>query len=139
MVLKYSSIKIYKVRLPKENSLELNQKKSGELMSVTFIMSSFLFPMVGMTIDRYGCRVYLLLFSSALILISFILLAFFYPLFPLVILGIAYSLFGGIVWPTVSYLIRKENLVSKIFTIIVLIIVLVLYFAICMLFFLIFF
>lgn len=104
-------IKLYKFRLPKENSIELNQKKSGELMSVTFIMSSFLFPIVGMTIDRYGYRVYLLLFSSVLILIAFALFLFFYPFFPLVLLGIAYSMFGGIVWPTISYLIKKENLV----------------------------
>ena len=110
MVFRLFPNKIYKVRLPKENSIELNQKKSGELMSVTFIMSSFLFPIVGMTIDRYGKRVYLLLFSSVLILISFILFLLFYPFFPLVILGISYSLFGGIVWPTVSYLIKKENL-----------------------------
>jgi MFS family permease len=99
--------------LPKENSLELNQKKSGELMSITFLISSFSFPVVGMLIDRFGQRAYLLLVSSLLILISFVQLFFLYPFIPLVILGIAYSLFGGIVWPTISYLIKQQNLVCN--------------------------
>jgi len=102
-------------RLPKTNALERNQEIAGELMSVTFIISSLLFPVIGVLVDKIGLRIYFLMFSSLLIIISFILFLNIYPFFPLIILGVGYSLFGAIIWPTIAYLIEEKKLVIILF------------------------
>lgn len=81
-------------------------------MSTTFIISSLLFPIVGMMVDRIGMRIYFLFLSSILAIVAFILFLNIYPFIPLVLLGISYSLFGGIIWPTLAYLIEEKKLVK---------------------------
>ena len=97
--------------MPKSNSLEKNQEIAGSLMSVTFIISSLLFPIVGVLVDKIGLRIYFLILSSVLIIVSFVLFLNIYPFIPLVVLGMAYSLFGAIIWPSIAYLIEEKNLV----------------------------
>ena len=80
-------------------------------MSVTFIISSLLFPLVGVMIDKIGLRVYFLMLSAVLILISFVLFLHIYPLIPLVFLGVGYSLFGAIIWPSIAYMVEDNKLV----------------------------
>lgn len=112
MVNSKTKAKLNKIkRLPKTDSLERNQEIAGGLMSVTFIISSLLFPIIGVMVDKIGKRIYFLMLSSVLIISSFVLFLNMYPFVPLILLGIAYSFFGAVIWPTIAYLVEEKNLV----------------------------
>lgn len=81
-------------------------------MSITFIISSLLFPLVGVMVDKIGQRVYFLMLSAVLIILSFVLFLNIYPFVPLIILGVGYSFFGAIIWPTIAYLVEENKLVK---------------------------
>ncbi|EAR90770.2 MFS transporter (macronuclear) [Tetrahymena thermophila SB210] len=106
----FSSSILTDLWLPKENSVQRNQEIAGEMMSVPYIMACLLFPVFGLICDKYGQRVRLLIFSSFLTLISFILLPFVYPITSLAILGFSYAIFGAVIWPTVSYVVPSKRL-----------------------------
>ncbi len=58
-------------------------------------------------------RLYLLTLSSILIVLSYtFMLILETPYLSLIFLGLSYSLFGAIIWPTVSYIVRPNFLVK---------------------------
>ena len=58
--------------LPKQNQLLDNQKLSAQIMSIPFIISTILFPFVGLYVDKYGNRLYLLNLAVTISLIIFL-------------------------------------------------------------------
>jgi len=103
---------------------KIAQEKAGVYMSIPFMISGFLVPIFGLIIDRYGQRAYLTLFSSILGLISFASLYFIHPLFSLILLGITYSLFASVIWPAISLVVDKKDIViNKIYLKILIIII----------------
>eukprot|EP01017_Pseudomicrothorax_dubius_P025115 TRINITY_DN2680_c0_g3_i1.p1 TRINITY_DN2680_c0_g3~~TRINITY_DN2680_c0_g3_i1.p1 ORF type:complete len:481 (-),score=131.68 TRINITY_DN2680_c0_g3_i1:93-1535(-) len=96
--------------LPKDNTTEVNEELAARLMSIPFIISAVLFPFVGLLVDKFGRRVNLLLQAGILLLATHISFMFFYPAVPLIFLGLSYSLFGAIVWPTVAYIVQESAL-----------------------------
>lgn len=83
-------------------------------MSVPYITSCLLFPLFGFICDKYGQRVRLLILSSVLVFVSFLLLPFFYPVLSLSILGVSYAIFGAVIWPSVCYIVPSKRLVRGI-------------------------
>ena len=85
-------------------------------MGIPYIMACLLFPFFGFICDKYGKRVYLLIFASFLCFISFVLFPLFYPYVSLAILGFSYAIFGAVIWPAISYVVPKKRLVYFFFT-----------------------
>jgi MFS-type transporter involved in bile tolerance (Atg22 family) len=59
----------------------------GLAMALPFFISSLIIPFIGMSVDRFGKRGYLLIFSSFLGILTYILFIFSSPVLPLVLLG----------------------------------------------------
>ena len=72
-------------------------------MSIPYLLSAILSPFLGGAVDRVGKRGWLALFApSVLILVHLILgLTSLPPYFPLILQGVAYSVFSAALWPSV--------------------------------------
>jgi MFS family permease len=81
---------------------------AGHLMGIPFCLSVICFPIIGIILDKYGMRIHLLLTAGCMLCITLILLIFVYPIVPLILLGLSYSLFGAIVWSSVPYIVEKK-------------------------------
>ena len=97
-------------RLPSTNDTAENERIAGELMSIPFLTSALLFPIIGYTIDKYGKRTLFLILSALLVIAGHVTMLYIYPILPLILLGLGYSLFGGIVWPSVALVVNPKNL-----------------------------
>ncbi|EGR31964.1 major facilitator superfamily protein, putative, partial [Ichthyophthirius multifiliis] len=106
----FSSSILIELWLPQDNTLEKNQELAGEMMSIPYLMASFLFPLFGFICDKYGQRINLLIVASLLCLTSFIIFPILYPVISLSILGLSYAMFGAVIWPTISYIIPQKRL-----------------------------
>ena len=92
---------------------ELAQEKAGIYMSIPFIISGFLVPLFGSIIDKIGQRAYFTVFSSIMGLIAFGSLYYINPLYSLILIGITYSLFASVIWPAISLVVNKNEIVRK--------------------------
>lgn len=63
---------------------------------------------LGQIIDRYGKRAYLCIFSSFLMIITFILFYSITPIIPVILLGIGYSIFASVIWSTIPLIVQSE-------------------------------
>ena len=92
----------------------LAQEKAGMYMSIPFVISGFLVPLFGYTIDKVGQRAYLAVFSSIMGLIAFSSLYYINPLYSLILIGVTYSLFASVIWPAISLVVKKNEIVNNI-------------------------
>lgn len=84
--------------------------KAGIYMAIPFFIGALIIPVFGFIIDKYGKRAYLTLVSALLTSIVFLLFFFCDPLFPLILIGITYSMFAAVIWPSISLIISKPLL-----------------------------
>lgn len=99
-----------------------NERKSGMLMSVPDLISAVGSPLFGFLMDKLASskflrgkiRSYMLPLSGVLLIISHVcfLLNCFSPLVMLVFIGIAYSLFGSVMWPLVPEVVQNSDLLG---------------------------
>ena len=84
--------------------------QANSIMLTTYLMAGFLAPIMGAVIDRVGYRAALTAFASAAIIGVHALLAFTYlePVVPLVLLGIAYSIYAAALWPSVALVVEPK-------------------------------
>lgn len=89
---------------------------AGGITSIIMIASAIFAPIFGRMVDKLGRRVSIILFGSALMIPAYILMGFtnIYPVFPMLILGISFSLVPAALWPSVP-LIVKEGKVGTAF------------------------
>lgn len=82
--------------------------------SIPFVIATFLMPCVGYIVDKIGHRVHFLTASSLMAMIMFVLFNFnfIHPLFPLILFGITYSIYAGVIWPSLSITAIKERVVN---------------------------
>jgi len=83
-------------------------------MSIPFFISAFIIPMMGLITDKIGKRGHFLALSSILGLLSFGLFMIIPPITPIILLGLSFSIFAAVVWPSISLVIPHEILVKKI-------------------------
>lgn len=95
------------------------QEKAGLYMSIPFFISAFLVPIFGTIIDQYGKRAHLTLLSSMLGFASFALFFYLPAMYGLVLLGITYSMFASVIWPAISLVVKKSEVVSQFFSFLV--------------------
>ena len=84
------------------------RNKAGVYMSIPFIIGIFFVPLFGYLIDKFGKRAHLSLLSAILGLFCFFLFITITPLIPLIILGLTYSLFASVIWPSIAIVTTKE-------------------------------
>lgn len=77
-------------------------------MALPFLISAIIIPLIGMAIDKYGKRTYLLIIAAFFGIITHILFICVNPIYPLILMGISYSLFAAVLWPCVSIILPKE-------------------------------
>ena len=80
-------------------------------MALPFLISSFLIPLIGLFVDKKGKRITALIFSAFIGILTYVLFICFDPIFPLITLGIAYSIFCAVIWPSFSMIIPKDFIV----------------------------
>ncbi|KAJ3044011.1 hypothetical protein HDV00_003540 [Rhizophlyctis rosea] len=80
-------------------------------MSVPDTISAFLVPICGIFVDRYGHRASLLVLCSLVIasVHATLALTMIYPVFPLIFLGVSYSIYGVAIWPSIATIIQHEE------------------------------
>lgn len=84
---------------------------AGGITSIVMIASAILAPLFGRMVDKIGRRVSILLFGSAMMIPTYILMGFtnIYPAFPMIVLGLSFSLVPAALWPSVPLIVREEK------------------------------
>jgi Na+/melibiose symporter-like transporter len=87
---------------------------AGQLNSVLPFAAMFATPLIGLLVDKIGRRATLMAVGSFILLPVFPLLAYtdVTLYFPVVMLGIAFSLIPAIMWPAVAYIVEQNRLGS---------------------------
>ncbi|TPX57857.1 hypothetical protein PhCBS80983_g03535 [Powellomyces hirtus] len=84
---------------------------AGTVMSIPDTMSALLVPICGVLVDRYGGRASLLV-VCALVIASVhttLGLTMINPIYPLIFLGLSYSLYGVAIWPSIATIIQHQE------------------------------
>lgn len=97
------------------SSFNFNQIESGRLTSTVFLISAFLAPMWGFFCDKIGHRVTFCITSAAILTgahLMFIVLGqcnwCYIGAFPMVMIGLAYSIYVSALWPMVPYVVKPQ-------------------------------
>jgi MFS family permease len=69
-------------------------------------------PIFGYIVDRYGRRSLFMMFGSALIMPTFLLLAYtnIPPAIPMAMMGVAFALVPAVMWPALAYVVEPKRL-----------------------------
>ncbi len=96
------------------------EAQAGTIMSIPYIISACLSPILGGFVDHFGMRAVIATISPAVLVIVHIMLGFttVSPVGPLVGQGLAYSGFAAVVWPSVAMVV-DANLVGLAYGIVV--------------------
>lgn len=83
----------------------------ASLVSILSLSSMILVPAIGYAVDRRGRRATLLVWGAALMIPAHLSLGFanLHPLYPMMILGLSYSLVAAVVWPAVPLIVGSER------------------------------
>ncbi|KAJ3018833.1 hypothetical protein HKX48_002591 [Thoreauomyces humboldtii] len=84
---------------------------AGTVMSIPDTMSAILVPICGVLVDRYGGRASLLLLCALVIAAvhTCLGLTMINPVYPLILLGLSYSMYGVAIWPSVACIIQHRE------------------------------
>jgi MFS family permease len=92
------------------NALHKATETSGRVMSIPYIISACLSPLLGRMIDRIGRRATIASLASILLVAvhSSLALTRVNPVVPLIGQGIGYALYSSVLWPSVTLTVDKE-------------------------------
>lgn len=85
-----------------------SRNSAGMYMAIPFFMGIFFVPLFGYILDKVGKRAYFALLSAILGFLCFIMFYFLPPIIPLITLGMTYSLFASVIWPSIAIVTKKE-------------------------------
>ena len=89
---------------------------ASAIISITYAISAVFCPIFGFMVDKIGRRATLILLSSGIMVI--VHLAYMampdcdgcvYPPFPLVLLGIGYSIYASVMWASIPYIVEPRT------------------------------
>jgi len=86
------------------------QQKAGNVMSLIFLVSAFGTPPFGWVVDLVGMRTHFLLFSSVLVVATYVLISTMPPAASTLCLGIVYTIFAGALWPAFALTVPEPQL-----------------------------
>ncbi len=86
-------------------------KTAGGITSIIMIASAVLAPIFGWMVDRVGRRATIMLIGSLMMIPTYLLMGFtsIYPAWPMIVLGLAFSLVPAAMWPAVPLIVREER------------------------------
>lgn len=90
--------------------LASSQKQAALIMSIPYIISSVLSPIVGIGVDLYGMRAAIATFAPISLIAVHIYLAYtrVSPIGPLVGQGLAYTGFASVLWPAIPLVVEER-------------------------------
>ena len=93
------------------NAQEYATEKSGRIMSIPYIVSAFLSPFLGHFVDRVGYRSIFITLSPTILVVVHVVLGFSNasPIFPLILQGVAFSIFAAVIWPSVPLCVERKH------------------------------
>lgn len=86
-------------------------EQTGNMLGIPLIVSSILFPVFGLTIDKFGKRMHFMAGAALLLITCYTLFLTTVSILPLLTLGVAYAIFGATVWPVLAFLVPGRILV----------------------------
>ncbi|KAF9188068.1 hypothetical protein BGZ51_000862 [Haplosporangium sp. Z 767] len=92
-----------------------NPRKAAALMGIPDTLGAVLVPGFGLLVDRYGRRASTLIWSALTMVIVHMTLGFtpLNPIFAFTLLGIAYSMYGVALWPSIACVVTNELHLGK--------------------------
>jgi MFS family permease len=92
------------------NALHQATETAGRVMSIPYIISACLSPLLGRMIDRVGYRAMIASLASLLLVAvhSTLALSKLTPILPLLGQGLSYALYSSVLWPSVTLTVDKE-------------------------------
>jgi len=86
------------------------EKQAGVIMSIPYLISAGISPMVGFAVDQFGCRAIVATLSPVALIIVHTLLGYTKcnPIPPLVGQGLAYTGFASVLWPSIPLVIEEK-------------------------------
>ena len=95
------------------NDDEDKKSRTGFLMGIPGLIALFFSPFIGKFTDEYGKKMIILLISSILSSLAFFSFLYLNLLLPsIIILGISYSLFTSVYWPSMTMTIINKKKIS---------------------------
>jgi|Deesub1362B_J571_1020462.scaffolds.fasta_scaffold03816_4 MFS family permease len=84
---------------------------AGGVTSIIIFASMILAPFLGRMVDKIGRRGTLMIVGSLMMIPSYLVMGFtdIYPAYPMVVLGLAFSLVPAAMWPAVPLIVKKEH------------------------------
>lgn len=98
----------YFYNLPQDEA----QILAGIYIIIPYFMSTFLIPLFGLAVDKFGKRSHILFISALLGVFAFSCLFFLPPLCSLFFLGLTYSMVAATAWPCISLVIDADSIVN---------------------------
>ncbi|CAO3572213.1 unnamed protein product [Mortierella alpina] len=92
-----------------------NPRKAAAVMGIPDTLGAVLVPGFGMLVDRYGSRASTLIASAFIMVIVHSTLGFtaWSPVYAFTLLGVAYSMYGVALWPSIACVITNELHLGK--------------------------
>ncbi|KAG0030714.1 hypothetical protein BGZ81_002254 [Podila clonocystis] len=92
-----------------------NPRKATAVMGIPDTLGAILVPAFGIVVDRYGGRASTLIASALIMIIVHSTLAFttLSPIYAFTLLGIAYTMYGVALWPSIACVVTSELHLGK--------------------------
>ena len=92
-------------------------EEAGAIIAIPYAVVIGLCPVIGIIIDKFGIRGYMLLFGSVAVLTSQVVFAFLPDcekcsdgIYPLFLVGIGYSMIATSTWSSISLVVRENTI-----------------------------
>ena len=92
-----------------------NSVEAGRIISITFLISGVLCPVVGVLLDKVGRRVYFIGFSAVATTAAHVMFLItpdshmpVLPIFYVVVLGLGFSVYTAVIWSSVPYVVEDK-------------------------------
>lgn len=95
-----------------EDKYDFDQSTADRYLAIPFFISACCSPFLGGIVDKFGHRAHLMAVSACSLMLAHVLLAFTHiqPAVCLVIIGISYSIYAAVVWPSVAFVVEEHQL-----------------------------
>ncbi|KAF9539584.1 hypothetical protein EC957_005201 [Mortierella hygrophila] len=92
-----------------------NPRKAAAVMGIPDTLGAILVPGFGLIVDKYGGRASTLIASAAIMVVVHTTLGFtsLSPIFAFSLLGVAYSMYGVALWPSIACVVTNELHLGK--------------------------
>lgn len=96
-----------------------DEQASARLFGIPYIISACICPFLGFGIDKIGKRVLFIMFSSVILIATFLTSMFlpecpteepcYYEVAPLIMCGIGYSIYASVIWGSIPYTVEPRT------------------------------